>query len=157
MQDEAEMHRKLAAELFNRTWELLDKKKRTREENDLIIHTAHASRYHWGEVVATGAPGTGPMNIERGEWQISRVYSVLDMAEPALYHAGRCLDICKQNTIGDFDMAFAYEALARAHALRGSRDEANKYLLLAKSAGDAIKEDGDRKYFFGELGTIKDG
>jgi len=155
MQDEAEMHRKLAAELFNRTWELLDKKKRIREEDDLIIHTAHASRYHWGEVVAAGAPGTGLMNIERGEWQISRVYSVLGMAESALYHARRCLDICKKNTIGDFDMAFAYEALARAHALKGSKDEANKYLLLAKSAGDAIKEDGDRKYFLGELGTIK--
>jgi hypothetical protein len=155
MKEGIEIHKKLAVDLFNKTWELMDNKKRTQEENDMMIHSAHASRFHWGEVVASGAPGTGPMNIERGEWQISRVYSVLDMAEPALYHASRCLDICKKNSIGDFDMAFAYEALARAHAIKGSKDEANKYLLLAKSAGDAIKEDGDRKYFFDELGTIR--
>ncbi len=154
MKDESVIHRKLAAELFNKTWELLEMKHRTREDDLLMVHTAHASRFHWGAAEAAGVPGTGPLNLERGEWQISRVYSVIGRPEPALYHANICLEICKKNNIGDFDIAFAYEALARAYAVNGQRDESNKNMLLARSAGDAIAKEGDRKYFFSELGSI---
>jgi hypothetical protein len=142
-----EEHKKFAVGLFNLTWSLLDKKDRTRQEDDKMIHAAHASRFHWGEI------GT-PLHFERGEWQISRVYSVLKRSEPALYHANRCLEICKENNIGDFDMAFAYEAMARAHAVAGQNAECKKCIELAKKAGDQIKEKEDRDYFFTELKTI---
>ena len=143
----AEEHRKFAINLFNLTWSLLDKKERTHEEDDKMVHAAHASRYHWGEI------GT-PLEFERGEWQISRVYSVLRRSEPALFHANRCLDICKENNIKDFDIAFAYEAMARAHAIAGNRTECEKYLQLAKEAVDHIKKKEDKDYFLSELKTI---
>jgi hypothetical protein len=142
-----EEHKKFAVDLFNLTWSLLDKKDRTREEDDKMIHAAHASRFHWGEI------GT-PLHFERGEWQISHVYSVLKRSEPALYHAQRCFEICKANNIGDFDIAFAYEAMARASAVAGQKAECGKYVELAQKAGEQIKEKGDRDYFFGELKTI---
>jgi hypothetical protein len=142
-----EEHKEFAVGLFNLTWSLLDKKDRTKEEDDKMIHAAHASRFHWGEI------GT-PLHFERGEWQISRVYSVLKRSEPALYHANRCLEICKESSIGDFDIAFAYEAIARAHAVAGQKAECKKYIELAKIAGDHIKEKGDKDYFFTELKTI---
>ncbi len=152
----SEWHRKMAAQLYNQTWNLLDKKERTVEENDEMIHSAHSSRYHWGAVVAAGKdPNAGPINLERGEWQISRVYSVLKRHEPALYHAQRCLDICKANNIGDFDIAFAYEAVARAYSLiSDKKDELQKYLDLAKEAGERIEKKEDKDYFLGELKTI---
>ncbi len=143
-----EEHKKFAVDLFNLTWSLLDKKDRTKEEDDKMVHAAHASRFHWGEI------GT-PLQFERGEWQISRVYSVLKRSEPALYHAKRCLEICKENSIGDFDIAFAYEALARAYAVAGHKTECEKYIELAKKAGEQIKEKGDRDYFFSELKTVQ--
>lgn len=142
-----EEHKKLAISLFNLTWSLLDKKSRTREENDKMIHAAHASRYYWGEI------GT-PLEFERGEWQISRVYSVLGRSEPALYHAMRCLDICKENNIGDFDIAFAYEAMARAHTIAGNKTKCEKYLRSAEAAGKQIEKKEDRNYFISELKTI---
>src|SRR5690606_16440823 len=110
MDDEARVHRRLAAELFNRVWSLLEQPDRDQAADDTMLHAAHASRFHWGEV------GT-PVNLARGEWQISRVYAVLGRAEPALHHARRCLEICEAHGIGDFDLAFAYEALARASAV----------------------------------------
>jgi len=143
-----EFHKKMAAGLFNLTWDLMDKTDRTLAEDDKMVHAAHASRYHWGEI------GT-PLEFERGEWQISRVYAVLNRPEPALYHAQRCLEICQQNDIGDFDIAFAYEALARAYAIAGNAVQAQKYLDLAREAGQAIEEEGNRNYFFGELETIQ--
>jgi hypothetical protein len=152
---EKEAHQKIAVDLFNRVWELIDKgDNRTKEENDEMIHAAHASRYHWGVVVAAKTPETGPINIERGEWQISRVYAVLKMTQPALYHARRCLEICKENTIGDLDRAFAYEAMARASAVAGNKSACEKYRQLAQEAGMQIKKKGDREYFFSELETV---
>jgi hypothetical protein len=137
----------MAVECFNHTWELLDKAERAIEEDDEMLHTAHASRYHWGVIGK-------PVHFERGEWQISRVYSVLNRPEAALYHAGRCLKICEDNDIADFDIAFAYEAMARASALAGNDADCDRYIGLAKKAGLEIKEEGDRDYFFSELKTI---
>jgi hypothetical protein len=54
-------HKKFAVDLFNLTWSLMNKKDRTKEEDDKMIHAAHASRFHWGEIVK-------PLQFERGEW-----------------------------------------------------------------------------------------
>jgi len=119
-----------------------------------MVRRAHASRYHWGEVVAAGVPKTGPENLERGDWQISRAYAVLGKGKPALYYAQRCLEVCEKNNIADWDIAFAYEAIARANSDLGDKAETEKYLALGKEAGDKIKEEGDRKYLFSELESV---
>jgi hypothetical protein len=54
----------------------------------------------------------------------------------------------------DFDIAFAYEAVARANAVAGNAADCQKYLDLAKKAGKDIKKEGDKQYFFDDLGTI---
>jgi len=143
---EQECHRKSAVELFNLVWSLLDNKDRTKEE-DKMVHVAHASRFHWGEI------GTA-VEFERGEWQISRVYLVLNKPQKALYYAKRCLEICRENNIGDFDIAFAYEAMARAYAVAGKKTECEKYIQLAKDAGEQIKEKEDKDLFFSDLKTV---
>lgn len=140
-------HRQLAVDLFNHTWELLDKSERTQADVDEMIHAAHASRYHWSQA------GTA-VNLTRGEWQISRVYSVLGRGEPAHYHARRSLEICQENKIGDFDLAFAYEALARAASVSGDAKAVKENLALAKAAGEKIAEQDDKEYFFAELENI---
>ena len=84
MSKEIELHRKFATDCFNSTWNLLDKNKRTLEDDARMIHMAHASRYHWGEI------GT-PLNFTRGDWQISRVYAVLGLGENALKYGKSCL------------------------------------------------------------------
>jgi pentatricopeptide repeat protein len=142
-----EVHRQLGVDLFNFTWTLLDNANRTAEEDDMMIHAAHASAYHWRQVGEA-------LNFARSDWQLSRVYAVLDRPEAALYHARHSLGICEAEGIGDFDLAFAYEALARAYAVSGQVDEAKSYLKEAKEAGQEIKDKEDRKYFFDELDTI---
>lgn len=144
---EKEFHKKMAVDLFNSVWSFLDKKERTTEEEDEMVHAAHASRYHWSQIGSS-------LEKERGEWQISRVYSVLKRPQPALYHAQRCMEICKENNIGDFDIAFAYEAMARAHAVSGEEAESKKYIELGKKAGNQIKNEEDKKIFFGDLETV---
>lgn len=142
-----EWHERFAVELFNLVWDLMDREARTPEEDDRMLHAAHASRYHWGEI------GTS-LEFERGEWQISRVYSVLKRPEGAMRHALRCLEICEAGGIGDFDLAFAYEALARACSVAGDPSGVSKYLRLAEKAGEAIAEEDNRNYFLSELATV---
>ncbi|MGB8648441.1 MAG: hypothetical protein WCF84_24610 [Anaerolineae bacterium] len=140
-------HHKFAIDLFNDCWKLLGKADRTAAEDDTMINTAHASRYHWGVVGA-------PSNLAIGEWQLSHVYAVLNRLEPSLYHATRSLQICQENGIGDFSLAYAYEALARAHALAGQADQAARYIELARTAGQQIKEEEDQKLFWNDLATV---
>ena len=45
-----EQERRLAAHLFNSTWDLLETENRTPADDDRMLHMAHASRYHWGQV-----------------------------------------------------------------------------------------------------------
>ena len=139
--------RKLAARLFNRVWKLMTKRGRSREEDDEMLHAAHASRYHWGVVGK-------PENRARGEWQISRVYTVLGRGEPAIAHARRCLDICEQHGMANWDLAYAYEALARAHRTAGGKAEAAKFKKLAREAGARIIEAEEREHFDEDYATL---
>jgi hypothetical protein len=139
--------RTVAVKLFNRAWVLMEKPKRTREEDDEMIHAAHASRYHWGVVGK-------PENRARGEWQISRMYTVLGRGEPAVAHAQRCLEMCKQHGLADWDIAYAYESLARAHKTAGHTAAAGKFKKLARAAGDQISESEEREHFDEDYATL---
>lgn len=139
--------RALAANLFNGVWELLETADRTAEDDDRMLHMAHASRYHWGQVGSA-------RNLARGEWQCSRVYAVLGRPEPALHHARRVLEICEAHGIADFDIAFAYEALARAHAIAGDAVTARRMTERALASVDGIAEDEDRALVLADLATI---
>ncbi len=70
-------------------------------------------------------------------------------------HAELCLALCRERGLGGFDLAFAYEALARAHAVAGLTAQANDFLGLAEQAGRDIAEDDDRKILFDDLQTIR--
>jgi DNA-binding transcriptional MerR regulator len=142
--------RKLAADLFNHTWTLLERSDRTPEQVDEMIHSAHASRYHWGEV-----PDREAVNLARGEWQCSRVYAVLGRAEPALWHARRCLEINEAAGIADWDIAAAYEAMARAYTVAGDIDQVATWKAKAVAALNAIADPDDREIVEGDIATLR--
>jgi hypothetical protein len=143
-----ETHKKFAVDLFNLTWELIEKEDRSQAEIDRMINAVHGSRYHW-EIAGDA------VHIARGEWLISRVYAILQRPEPCHYHASRCLQVTLENELKDFDLAFAYEAMARANDLTSNPVKKAKYLTLAKDSGVKIQDEDDREYFFSELQTIQ--
>jgi len=138
--------RKLAADLFNGVWALMEIEDRTQAQDDRMLHMAHASRFHWEQV------GT-PANLARGEWLCSRVYAVLGRGEPALHHARRVLELCEEHDIGDWDLAFAHEALARAHAVAGDRTTSDEALARARAAAEDIADPEDRELLDADLTT----
>ncbi|HEY4413622.1 MAG TPA: hypothetical protein VGN06_11540 [Gaiellaceae bacterium] len=143
---ETSSDRELGTELFNKTWALLESPERDPDE---LLHCAHASAYHWLQAGTVA-------NRARSEWQCSRVYSVLGRAEPALHHARRCVELCESepDEIEEFDLPFAFEAMARAHAVAGDADEAREWLARARAAGEKIVDEDDRVLLESDLATI---
>jgi hypothetical protein len=140
---EAEAHLFFAKRYNGMTWDLLNQPNRRPEENELLLDYAHASQAHW-RVAGTG------VNQQRGEWLIARAWSVIGDGEQALRHARRTAELTETHRaeMEDFDIAFAHEGLARALALCGQADEAQKYIALAQKAGEAITDAEDRQIFF---------
>jgi DNA-binding transcriptional MerR regulator len=140
--------RALAVGLFNYTWTLLENPDRTQEQDDEMLHAAHASRYHWGEVGEAA-------NLSRGEWQVSRVYSVLGRAEPALYHAGRCVELNEANDDReDWELGSAYEAMARASAVAGDQAARDAWKQQAEDELAKIKDAEDRQVLEQDIATL---
>ncbi|HLX19745.1 MAG TPA: hypothetical protein VKR23_06300 [Gaiellaceae bacterium] len=138
--------RELGIELFNKTWALMESPDRDPDE---LLHCAHASAYHWMQAGTVA-------NRARSEWQCSRVYAVLGRPEPALHHARRCLEICESapDEIEEFDLPFAYEALARAYAVGGDEAGAREWLDRARTASERIADEDDRVLLEADLATI---
>jgi hypothetical protein len=142
-----DVERKLAAALFNETWRLLDKADRTAEEDTLMVHCAHASRFHW-EAIGTAS------NRAVGEWQISRVYSVVSLGESALHHARLCMQYSATNAFRPFMNAYAHEAMARALSL-SDKVAARVHYQAALDLVPSIEDEEERKLLQSDLLTIK--
>lgn len=126
---------KLAKQLFNECWEYIEKQNRTNEDNLMMLHLAHASRFHWGNV------GT-LKEIAIGEWQCSYVYSLLGYGEPALVHAQTSLRISESLPNPNFLIASATHALAFANFRIGRFDEAqNLKIRSLELLKDVAQED----------------
>lgn len=133
-------------------WSYLGKDERSTDDTAKMINLAHASLLHWSE-----SKECLPVNLQRGEFLVSTVYSYAGRGEPAYYHAKRCLDLTfrKPESMEDFDIAYAYMAMARASALIGSDIEAKEYLLKMLDAAGQIKNSTDKQIFTTDLSAGK--
>ncbi len=134
-------HRFMAADCFNSAWNCMDMENRTPDDDELMISATFASKYHWSQIGE-------PINFQRAEWQISRIFSILGRGDLALQYAKHCLALTKEHDFKDFDLAFAHECMARSYATLGNKDDFSKYYQLAKESGEEISKKEDREYFF---------
>lgn len=141
-----EAHKFFAQSINGRVWELLQKPNRSPSENEEMLHAAHACTYHWKFV------GTA-VHQQRGEWLISHVHAVLGHGNEALRHAQRCFELTESNRdlMQDFDIAYAFEGMARAQAMLGDHILAEEFLVLAQQAGNAIADEEDKSIFMGDF------
>jgi hypothetical protein len=148
---EPAQHRAEAVALFNAVWQMLDAPDRTPAQDDQMVHAAHASRWHWSQAGELA----GAQQLAVGEWQCSRVYSVLGRGEPALHHAKASLAVCEEAGLGDWVEAAALEALARASAVAGDAAAARNWLERARTATAAIADPEDREVIDADLASVE--
>ena len=127
-------HRRAAVEANSGVYGLLDQADRTADDDARLVHMAHAAAHHW--TIAGGVEHSA-----RAEYLCSHVYAYLGRAEPALDHAKRCMGLCDEAGLQDFDRAFAHEAMARALACAGQLDQAADHVAAAWAVPIADPED----------------
>jgi hypothetical protein len=113
-----------------------------------MIHRAHASRWHWARVGSD-------INLARGEYLCSRVYATLGRGEPALWHARRCTEIAEASENREsWDLAGAYEAMARALFVAGDEAAGREWKAKAVAALAEIPVADDREPIEQDLATL---
>jgi uncharacterized protein YndB with AHSA1/START domain len=136
---EGEWHRAQGIAANNGTWDWLGKPdgERTADDEEQMTLSAYAAAYHWAR-----AARSGPENVARANWLLSRVWAVRGNGALALHHADIVLSTCRANDLRDFDLAYAHESRARALAALGRLDEAAAERSTA--AAVPIVDDEDR-------------
>ena len=129
----------MGIEMNMQTWSLLEKKDRSQQDDIRMVMFAKASLFHWKL-----SPKFRPFNEQRGEWMLSRVFSVLGKGEEALIHAEKTMELTEKFDFKDFDLAYAYECLARADAASGNMIESKKLYKKAKRAGKLFSGKKDK-------------
>jgi uncharacterized protein YndB with AHSA1/START domain len=135
---EADWHRAQGVEANNSLWELFAKADRTDDDVEEMLRRAYAAAYHWQR-----AGGALPENEARADYMIAKALLYSGQPAAALRSADRCLAVCRDHDLTDFDLAYAYEARARALRALGREQEAAEAWAAARAVPIAEQEDRD--------------
>ncbi len=130
-----EWHRAQAIECNNSAWEMIEAE-RSPEHDEEMLRRAYASTYHWAR-----AAGRQPAHEARGAWMLAKVQLLVGQPSLSLRYADRCMALCQQHGLVDFDLAYAHEAQARARKALGDDVGAAQSWQAAKSVPIADSED----------------
>jgi hypothetical protein len=140
--DMQKAHRWFAVELNNQTWGFIEAANLSPDDAERMIHAAHGACYHWLQVGDL-------LNHLRAQCLLATAYAKAGLAEPAVRHAAKCLQLSEE--AGEkqtaFDRATAHGCAATAYKLAGRMDEAQKEHKLACTAADQFEDAGDRPVF----------
>jgi hypothetical protein len=148
-QEVARWHRRFAIEAFNRSWDLLEQAERSADEDAEMLAAAFGSAWHWGHV------GTAE-NIALGDHQIAKVASHVRQPALALHYARRALEAIEIGHFGDWQVAAAYEGMARACAAAGDVAGRDYWVQRCSIALGAIPDAADRSVVAQQLLNLPD-
>jgi uncharacterized protein YndB with AHSA1/START domain len=131
----AEWHRAQAIEANNGCWEVIEADRGAGHDEELL-RRAYAAAYHWQR-----AAGRSVANEVRSRWMLSKAHLLAGAPSRALHYAEECMALCVESGIADFDIAYAHDALARAHHALGDPAAAAHHQAAARSVPIADPED----------------
>jgi uncharacterized protein YndB with AHSA1/START domain len=129
-------HRAQAVAANNAAWELLDDDARGVDGDEELLRRAYTAAYHWQR-----AAGAEPANEARACYLVAKALLATGQPEAALRAAERCLRVCREHDLTDFDLAYAQEARARALRTLGRHQEAAAAWAEATAVPVADPED----------------
>jgi hypothetical protein len=137
-------HRRFAIDLFNRSWDLLEQPDRSGDDDAEMLAAAFGSAWHWLQV------GTAE-NRALGDHQISKVASAVGQPALALHYARRALEAIEIGRFGNWQVAAAYEGMARACAAAGDVRGRDYWVQRCTVALGAVPDAGDRSVVADQL------
>jgi hypothetical protein len=145
----ARWHRRFGIELFNRSWDLLEQPDRSPDDDAEMLAAAFGSAYHWAQV------GTAE-NRALGDHQIAKVASHAGQPALALHYARRALEAVEVGHFGHWQVAAAYEGMARASAAAGDTAGRDYWVQRCTIALGAVPDAADRSVVAEQLLNLPD-
>ncbi len=145
--DFAIWHRTFAPHAFNHTWALLDKDSLSREEEEEMLGSTFAQRYHWYEVGQ-------PKNWAIADWQVSRVTAILGYPDLARRFGNRSFELAEEHNLGAFIKGFAHEAIARAAAEVDDVETFTEHVAAARALLPEIEDAEEREILEADLAEM---
>ncbi|MEQ8785956.1 MAG: hypothetical protein RIC55_06640 [Pirellulaceae bacterium] len=135
-------HRWFAVEFNNRAWDLIEAESRTAQQEQDLIHAAHASTYHWRQI------GTS-LHYLRALTLLASAYNVVGDYSGGLRYANDALAMLAKDDLEDtpFDRAVTYACVARANAGLGKTDQARQDKQRARDEAAKLEDVADRQVF----------
>jgi hypothetical protein len=149
VEDIAIWHRTLAPRAFNHTWTLLDADELSREQEEEMLSSTLAQRYHWYIVGE-------PSNWAIADWQVARVAAVLGYADLARRFGERSLELSIEHDLGPFLKGFAHESIARVAAEVDDVSTFTEHLELAKASLAEIEDPEEREALAADLAQMSE-
>lgn len=143
-------HKYYGIEFNQMFWRLWGKTDKTEEECLDMLNYAYASLTHWKLY-----QGSTIVNQQRGEYLIAKCYLYMGEAGNCAKYAKSCLDktLDHKDKMADFDIAFAWELMAKSEKLSGNLEAWKEYYDHAVAAGRLITDDKDREIFESDLAS----
>jgi hypothetical protein len=133
----------LAKEANRETWTLLERDDRTAEDDERMVHAAHAFAFHWQQA-------GGDLEAARADWPLSHVYAVLDRSGEAVRTRGAAWRRARR-TASATSISPTPTRARRDVACAGDTDEAARWRTKAERAALAIADGEDRDLFLVDL------
>jgi hypothetical protein len=143
-------HKYFSANCFNSAWDLIEKKDRTDKDNQIMVALSYASIFHW-----SNRPDCDDQKLSIGYWQASRVQALIHNAREAVRLGEICLSYSHNQP--PFFLAYAHEALARAHKLMGERAQTERHLAAALQLLVLVKDERNRDRLEADLRQLEQG
>lgn len=139
-EDLARWNRWFAIECNNEAWRLAEQGSRTPDENERMVHLAHAAALHWSAV--------GDDDTRARAWALlAQAHALAGNGALAVHYAALNMDFVKGRSSADWEIAFAQIIMSNALHANGQLEQHREYYELARTSGEAIADPEDKEIF----------
>jgi hypothetical protein len=146
-EDVALWQKRLASQANNRAWTLAEILDRSPEEDEEMLHAAHAAMYFW-EIVGD------PSNHAHAAQLLAHVYALLRLPGPAAQYLSKSLPYFTQHDCMPWEMAFSHAIAANVASAEGNAAAYAKHYAEAQAAAAHITDPETREMFVATLRVV---
>lgn len=139
--------RRLASQANNRAWTLTEIPDRAPEDDEEMLHAAHAAMYFWSMV---GDPG----NHAHAAQLLAHVYALLKLPEPAARYLSQASPHFEQGEAAPWERAFFHAVAANVAFIEGDAAAHARHYAQAQADADEIADPQTRDMFAATLRVI---
>lgn len=146
-EDDALWQRRLASQANNRAWTLAEFPHRSPEDDDEMLHAAHAAMYFWKKV-------GNPSNHAHAALLLAHVYALLRLPVPAAKYLRESLPHLEQDDRAPWERAFAHAVAANVAFAQGNAALHAEHYTQAKTAEAQMTDAQTRDMFAATLRVV---